>query len=393
MNQKYAFGVKVMFLFLCLNFQLTGQDRSHDFEKELNIRPISEINSIGIGDAYPWISDDGLRLYYTSKNSEQEKSCIWSASRNDVYSNFQDFNKLSINDHSVDNLSSWFSQDELTVAFVRRERTGQQMTSIFIAQRNFPDEPFEEPQKIKIEGSIKGTLLSPSLTPDKSELILFNEYKTQKFLLVFQKVNQSTYKFKYEIKIPKSYSIKAGKLNHNGLSYFVSFEHHRNNPKVYMLTRNTINDQFDKLIPLNNNSLNTENDRTHQPHFSSNGNFVVFTRSVENAWMHNEVFIGQVNSIGENIAKIYSEPNEEDELIELAIYPNPSASFVSISNPGNRILEAHIFNTQGQLIQIINNEKLSHRIDISFLTAGPYIFRVKDLNNSGERVFRVIKVE
>lgn len=393
MNQKYAFGVKVMFLFLLLNFQSTGQDRTSKFENQFNIRPISEINAKGFGDAYPWISNDGLRLYYTSQDINDNNSCIWSASRPDIYSAFDSFTKLDINDTHADNLASWLSPDELTIAFVKRKRKGAQMTSIMMANRTNIEESYSEPVMLDIKGPVKGTLLSPSFTDDLSELILYNEYKSQKFLLVFHKTDSSTYTFNHKINIPEKYTIKTGKLSQDGLSYYISLEHRNAKPNIYLLTRKTAKDKFDKLVPIKNTSLNTKEDRNHQPHFSNDQKFVVFTRSEKNHWKHNEIFIGQLEAIGKENAEVDLKENPKDQMQDLVLYPNPSASFVSISNPRNRNLNAKIYNTQGQLVMVLTNEKMQHQIEISNLDPGSYIFKVEDQENGRERIFRVLKIQ
>jgi|GEM_PF-2673909 len=392
MNQKYAFGVKVMFLFLFFSFQMSGQDRAQDFENEYNIRPISEINAQGYGDAYPWISEDGLRLYYTSQDINDSNSCIWSAKRTDIFSAFEDFNKLSINDETVDNLSSWLSHDELNIAFVKRKRKGAQMTSIMLSSRTNIEDSFDEPKKLIINGPVKGTLLSPSFTPDLSELILYNEYNKQKFLLVFKRIENNIYEFTYQINIPKKYTIKTGKLSQDGLNYYVSLEYGASKPKVYVLTRNSIDDHFDKLVPINNKTLNNKTNRNHQPHFSNNKQFVVFTRSAENEWKHNEIFIGQIETINMEAVEI-EETFTEVINLDLSIYPNPSSDFVSISNPGNRDIRAQIYDAHGKLVQTLNSENLQEYIDVSRYQPGTYVFRIQDIETAQERTFRVLVID
>ena len=392
MIQKCAFGVKVMFLFL-IQIHLNGQDRTLLYENEYHIRPISEINALGIGDAYPWISKDGLRLYYTAQENHDSKSAIWTSSRQDVWSAFESHEKLSINNEKHDNLASWISNNELTIAYVQRKRKGKKLTQILIAQRNSPSANFNLPKEITLEGNIKGTILSPSLTQDLSELIVYNEYNSNRYLLHFEKVSDRIYALKGSINIPKKYTIKTGKLSGDGLSYYISLESKSQKPRIYVLTRNQLAESFNTLHPLKNNSINNTSERNHQPYFSDDGNFVVFTRSAENEWKHNEIFIGQLHSIGYNEVQVSLNKTHDDQLQDLAIYPNPSSDFVSVSNPKNRTIRAAVYDSNGQLVDVIENENLSHQVDISGYEAGSYIFRIQDIEQNTERVFRVIKVE
>lgn len=393
MNQKYAFGVKVMFLNLFISFQVFGQDRNPIFENDYNIRPISEINEKGFGDAYPWISNDGLRLYYTAQNVDDEKSDIWVARRPDLYSSFEDIKSLSIYDDRYDNLSSWLTDDELTIAFIKRRRFGQKMTALYISHRQSTSEDFNTPQIIKLDKTIKGTLISPSFTQDLSELIIYNEYKKDKFLLTFERVGDYEYKLKGTINIPDNYTIKTGKLSSDGLSFYVSLEYKNRNPKLYVLTRDHAHKNFGEMHLLKSKVLNPTNERNHQPYFSSDGQFVVFTRSVVNEWHYNEIFIGQVEDIAHHKNEIVKENTQEAFLYDVSIYPNPSSAFVSISNPGARAIKVNIFNAQGQLVNEVKQNIDDHYIDISAYTAGSYIFKILDLDSQQQRTFKVIKVD
>ncbi|MBT8233651.1 MAG: T9SS type A sorting domain-containing protein [Saprospiraceae bacterium] len=393
MIQKCALGVKVMFLLFLTYCQIEGQSKTLNYEVDYNIRPISEININGYGDAYPWISDDGLRLYYTSQEEDNGVSNIYSANRSNIQEGFSNITKLNINDPNVDNLCSWLSQDELNIAFVKRNKKGITKTSLFIANRQSTDNPFENLKQINLGGQIKGTILSPSFTQDLEQLIVYNEYRNSRFLLIYKKSEGNNYTFKGKLEFPKKYRVKTGKFSADGLAYYVSIAKHNRKPKIYILTRDNLNENFSELHPLQNSVINNKLCRSHQPYFSSNSKFVVFTRSAENEWLHNELFIGQVDEISDDEVKIEKADDVLDNMIDIGIYPNPSSEFVAISNPNQLELIAKVFDLNGNLIEVIDGDRVKNYINISKYASGSYLFNLSDKNSNQKRTFRVIKVE
>ena len=73
-------------------------------------RALSEINNSVAGEGYPWISADGLRLYYTSTSGESN-FMIYYSERATVESLFQAPVPASIN--VVAPLSIWLSENEM----------------------------------------------------------------------------------------------------------------------------------------------------------------------------------------------------------------------------------------------------------------------------------------
>lgn len=393
MNQKYVFGVKVMFLNFIFSVQIFGQDRSPIFENDYNIRPISEINEQGFGDAYPWISNDGLRLYYTSQHKNDEKSDIWVSHREDIYTPFNPPQPLSVFDKNFDNLSGWLTDDELNLAYIKRRRFGQKMTALYLSHRSSKESAFGSPHIIRLDQSIKGTLISPSFTQDLSELIVYNEYKNDRFLLVFERQEGYNYKLKGTVNIPSNYIVKTGKLSSDGLMYYVSLAYKDNKPKVYILKREALHQSFHEMHLLENDVLNSESLRNHQPYFSNNGQFVVFTRSMINEWKYNEIFIGQVDDIALHKNEVIIAEEAPSHLQDISIYPNPSAHFVSISNPSSASIHVEIYNLQGQLFNTFKQDENNLQINISEYPSGSYIFKIKDPTQREQRSFKVIKVD
>src|SRR5688572_8629593 len=81
-------------------------------------------------DAYSWLSKDGLRLYYTRDNSEDE---IWKAERKNLDEEFKNPEQVSITgiqgSHEV--FSCWLTDDEKTLYFVTHRTADGFSTSLF----------------------------------------------------------------------------------------------------------------------------------------------------------------------------------------------------------------------------------------------------------------------
>ncbi|MBT8229251.1 MAG: PD40 domain-containing protein, partial [Bacteroidia bacterium] len=169
------------------------QSQTQSISENYDLRPIDEINLNDHSDAYPWISDDGLRLYFCGNESGKDLSSIYLASRKDSDDPFDEPEVLSINIPGTDNYSPFLSKDELTLTFAARIPDGLISTSIYMATRDQKKEAFSQAIKIELTGKIRGDLISPSFTPDLSELYLFNEYKNHQAIIKLVRINNNTY--------------------------------------------------------------------------------------------------------------------------------------------------------------------------------------------------------
>src|SRR5688572_25117245 len=77
-----------------------------------SIRAITELNTSN-ADAYPWISSDGLRIYYTSTLTTGQG--LVTASRNSLSAPFGPASYLGGNFSTA--ISCWLTPDELTIFY------------------------------------------------------------------------------------------------------------------------------------------------------------------------------------------------------------------------------------------------------------------------------------
>lgn len=106
-------------------------------------------------DAYPWISPDGLSLYWTREGSGQAVSSIWTATRRDPNSPFQNSRKVMEGRHAS------LTGDQLEIVLLG----GQSRLKLHYAKRPSLDQPFP-PIKPMAEFDSEPSPKSPFISPD-----------------------------------------------------------------------------------------------------------------------------------------------------------------------------------------------------------------------------------
>ncbi|MDD5528686.1 MAG: T9SS type A sorting domain-containing protein [bacterium] len=140
-----------------------------------SLRPLSEINITDTADAYPWISPNGLHLYFAQEDSQGVY--LYMASRSNRDSLFGAKESLKINFPGTNNFSCFLTNNELEIYF----RAG----IIYYAKRGSIGDTFSTPEAMP-EFSGIGFVSGLSLTPDSSELYLYNVPDTTgKWILKF----------------------------------------------------------------------------------------------------------------------------------------------------------------------------------------------------------------
>ncbi|TVR78931.1 MAG: hypothetical protein EA412_07515 [Chitinophagaceae bacterium] len=138
--------------------------RTNPLQSFNDIRPLNELHSSGYAFKYPWISADGLRLYYTIQSGSFLE--LRYAERNSTRDNFLErgpvvdgFDKIS------NNLSAQLSGDEKEIFVL----SGQ---NLYYSVREDMEKPFPTPLKID-EFEVEGYVNSITFTNDFDQMIAF----------------------------------------------------------------------------------------------------------------------------------------------------------------------------------------------------------------------------
>ncbi len=330
-------------------------------EQLYNLRALKEINLNKNTDAYPWLSNDGLRLYFCGYDPDTKRTELFISKRNSPDFPFKEPSLIINNTHGEDYLSPYLSADELRLCYIVRKGINYQLTQIHFASRKSIDDTFSDTKLINLKGTIHGELISPSFTEDLSQIFVFNLFRGKTSILQLLKTGPNEYSLSNRI-ILEHGNIKSGKLSTDGLSYFLSLEKKNELPSIHIMTRNSLSEPFRKMEVFKNSNINNEVFRNHQPYFTENRKFIVLTRSDANNWELNDLYIAQLN-----------EREEIEEDLDISLFPNPTVDELYFQNRNNQAFDISILNSSGQLVMRERNFRQHNKIDISNLASGSYV--------------------
>lgn len=328
------------------------------------VRELTEINQYGVAEAYPWISEDGLRLYFTKDNY------IFMAERASTIEEFSNPTQLAVNFIDHDNMGGKLSTDELEIYFTKRNPS-EIGVNIIGATRTSINEQFNTIFEIEIIGinDIDDKiyfLACPDFTPDKSQMFVYHTYQTTE-ILILDKTAENQYTVADTLEIPEGYIVSPGSLSHSGLKYYLSLTNETTSEKLlYYFERENLDDDFTSLYFIENEEVYSFDKTPAQPHFSSDENFMVFAQN-SNSWTSNDLVIAQNNPPPANIT----------ESIEISsLFPNPAKNHFTIKTskqiPKNSILQ--IFSSNGLLMQQVQIKTAGNEIELNTenLESGAY---------------------
>jgi len=130
-----------------------------------NVRPLDEINDPEMSDSYPWLSNDGLRIYFTKQKGSD--ITFFSAKRERLDEKFSKPRKLDFALPKIsNNMSCFLSADELEIFALSGDK-------IYHATREDIFAKFTTPIEIG-QSSDNGYMSGITMTQDNSELFVFN---------------------------------------------------------------------------------------------------------------------------------------------------------------------------------------------------------------------------
>ncbi len=315
---------------------------------------ISELNVQEEADAFPWLSADGLRLYY-SKTFEGNISHIAYAVRENVSAPFVLMDTY-LAGATTDGTSCWLMPDELTIYFTSS-------TSLRKATRSSIGEQFGQFVTVSLTGVSLGNLKGPSLTPDGSQLIIrdFSIDGFRKFISTGPNSFASSGTFD-----PGLPDQGGGKMDHTGLAFYFDGGNTVLHT-LFRMTRTSLSSDFSNMQELNGSVFSNDYSWI-QPTVAEDETVMVLVRNITNMWDENELF----RSHGTEILGI-------DDLWQerLMGYPNPAVDQIDLFIPGSlgdNFIEIMIFDMQGRTVHSsIKRRTFPHRQDLSHLSQGTYI--------------------
>jgi hypothetical protein len=309
MRNSSSLTTKLMICFVLLS--LTNNIRSQALQepgrRQLERDFSSLINMKDTCEAYPFLSADGLRLYFTT-DREGGFGRIYFCSRNSVNENFNEPAILSKN--IIDGFyCSTLTGDELTMYLAK-------YGEIYVSKRKDIKSDFSKPEMVK--GLVTGFKFAPAISPDGNELIILKDSLQNKDVtFVYKKINEK--EFTQTGTLTHSIGLLTpGQFSKDGLSYYTSYETFGSKSPVGITefgsnieqtmikyTRKSLGDKFETIeeLPAAANPAK----RNHQPTVNGDGSIMIIVNTEKNEWKYNELRLINLNeliAIADTLAEI-----------------------------------------------------------------------------------------
>jgi hypothetical protein len=328
------------------------------------VRALTEINMANNADAYPWISPDGLRLYY----KDGSNSLYMFTQRADTNSFFTTPTVLQISAFNI--LSCWLSNDELDLYYSDSQ-------NIYYASRPTVTSPFNSPTNINLSGPMFTFISGPSLNNSQDEMYVYITNPVSGDANTFRYLRTSPTSFSFADSISyQGPTASPGQLSKDDLTYFVSLRNGTNRI-LYELTRASVTDTFSITTLQQIQGINNSLYNNMQPSMSDDLKWVAFVRSLADNWNENDLYIanrsGTTSVFDPALAKtVYT------------IFPNPSNEKFIFSASGDKKLELEIYNILGNKIKTLINSDTDQTIsfDLSDFSKGIYFLKIFDGNTT-----------
>ncbi|MDB5227868.1 MAG: serine/threonine kinase family protein [Bacteroidota bacterium] len=355
---RYTFSL-LMFLSANLFSQSTYQD----------VRALNEINNSNHADAFPWISPDGLRLYYCSGGNSNQ---LVVSSRINSDSAFSTPVILSLFPAPIaqnQGVSYFLSNNELEVYMF--------LGDLWYAHRNTLQSTFSNPVKIKLSHPFSQIALnSLSLNNELNKLYLSAyDINLQQYvgLLEFNKIAADSFAYTRILPNPPGYIILGGQFSKDERSFIFSARHIDWRTSIYQLTRTNISDSFDLNTFHEIQGVNDTILANTQPTVADNLEWIIFVRSQDGAWTSNDLYIAKKLHVTHVINK---------KISDISIYPNPSTNIFHLTGIEQKILNLTVYNLQGQKIFQNSNFSNKDEVNLSDQPKGIYFMKIEENSNS-----------
>ncbi len=328
------------------------------------LRPLSEINQQFLADAYPWISADGLRLYFCN---EAFNDLLAFSERPDTNSYFGPVSMIEIPEY-FGPAFPWLSSDELDLYLADR-------TTVYHSHRNSLSAPFSAPDTISLTGYDYSFVSGPSLNTAQDKLFLFGKHFDNDELMEYTRTSTNSFAFVRKIYLPTDYIPTPGQLSKDDLTLYLGASVNGISSSLYQLTRPSPNDTFAvetfELLP------GTNDDNTFyvgQPTMSAGLEWLVFVKAAENSWSADELYIMRCDGSASPVF----DPKTEKRTV--SIFPNPASGIFQISSPATKTPRIEICNALGKAVyeKEYSSPSEKYEVNISDKPYGVYFVKLYD---------------
>lgn len=353
------------------------------------VRELHELNESDLGEGYPWISNDGLRIYYTQQNFVNVIS-----QREHIDSLFSEPRVLTVNSDSTNNFSPWLTEDELDIYFVSADSEDSGHTNLYHATREDINDEFGTPVEVILNGSIEDFYSSPSFTEDLEQLFIYGATGLDNdTIFYYEKSDINAYDLVDRISIPLGLLPAPGKLSKNGLRYYIPISNSAGiNKKIYVAERESLNSSFNSFYYIDNESINGPDNDYIQPAVSRDRRFMVFVRSNGITWNGNDMFIAY------NSDPVSVKEYEYVDDFEIKVSPNPASNYIRFEILDDdqlyKTINLIIYSSDGRLLDEIAFQDHNNTLRLPTIgyNSGMYFFKlISEIGDSKSGNFMINK--
>lgn len=320
---------------------------------------LSQINQDQTGDSYPYLSADGLRLYFIQGKSIPDNQ-LFMASRTSTDKPFADAHTVSpMIPWGV--MSVWLNADETQLYFVQDKQ-------LYFCSRTSKQTDFNFPVPVTLSG-VEGFISAPSFTPDMQELYLYhNQQPVEKGIYRLKKTGEQEYTLVGDFNPPAHTLTGPGQLSKNGLAYYFELNGEGAN-KIYKTTRKSLAAEWEN--PSEVTGLGHDSTNCLQPTVSADERSIVYVTNLTGVWAGNDLTCARlpessipVTALPQAVsASALSVTDAPVSSVQLRAYPNPTdtklvldwngietgAYFTLLDIHGRELLRRTVYETQTTL--------------------------------------------
>ena len=335
------------------------------------------VNKPGVADAYPFLSGDGLRLYFTT-NREGGHGRFFISTRKNTMEAFGEAVVLSKN-LTDGYFAGSLTADELTLYMVKSGK-------MYMSKRMSKDSEFGEP--VLIKGVADKYHYGPAISPDGNEMIVMSSLGRNKIVKIYKKVTDTEFREAGELPIPEGNSPGPGQFSKDGLSYYFSFENGKKEVAIWRYSRRSVTDKFVDLeeLPVRINALQ----RNFQPTVNADASIIIHTTSQNDLWDEDDIVLvndpdkaltapEQFTSVQKNNAKDLTVMNKV-VTTQVRTFPNPFQSDIILEMselPGEHTFFM-LYDLTGKMIKQQRIVGQRTNIGLGNLPSATYIYQVVD---------------
>jgi hypothetical protein len=352
------------------------------------VRALDEINVNGQANSYPWISSDGLRLYYSQSGTNYR---IYSASRSSIFSKFGDIKELNINRQGWDVYSICLTENELEAYYVMYNPSSRDLyPKLYYSSRKDISSDFTTPVPVNLKDNIYKRVQGiqyPSITPDKSQMCIYNSHSHGMIesIFILNRIDSVNYQLIDSLPKPSysslDFSLKPGQLSKDIHKYILGLaDILYGGQQIYYYSRTNAGNKFPNLIYKVNILDPITYYDCYQPSLSAGDKVLVFVSNSNGSTQSNRLYtaINQETGIQEEADKQiflttpYPNPSSEGFTVRYRLPADVRSGTLEFYNySGIKVNEATIDKQEGSL-QFTHNE----------FSSGFYLYSIKTSTGS-----------